>query len=223
MSTYQTLFYPFTSLLRVPLITRNVIHANVCSTHLRLSFEMASMFQHLDSHVDQLLAGWSIYSSLILTALTAYLIYPLISHVEPEIHPFLLERQSAGTRVRQPGETAVYRALETPHGYPLKSGLGIRDPGQPKWTAGRHGDLRDVWRRACVGKPAANDDALKGQLGLVKTISGNEEVVESTFEQLSTELNAIGKHLKSRECKRVAIYLSNSAELLVALMGECQS
>lgn len=181
-----------------------------------------SIFQQLDSQLDQLLAGWSVYSSLLLIVLSLYFIYPVISHVDPEIHPFLLERQSAATRVRQPGETAIYRALETPHGYPLKSGLGIRDPGQPKWTVGRDGDLRDVWKRACLGKPVANDEKQK-EMGLLKTISGNEEVLESTFDQLSKELNAIGKYLKSRECKRVAIHLSNSTELLVALMGQFAS
>ena len=178
------------------------------------------MLQRLDSQIDQLLAGWSIYSTVLVIVLSAYLIYPLIFYVDPEIHPFLLVRQSTPSRVRQPGQTSIYRALETPHGYPLKSGLNVRDPGQPKWTAGRDGDLRDVWRRACLGKPAGDDETLKGEVGVVRTVSGTEEVSEHTFEQLSKEMNALGKHVKSHGSKRVAIYLSNSIELLLALMGQ---
>ena len=114
----------------------------------------------------------------------------------------------------------MYRALETPHGYPLRTGLNVKDPGQPKWTAGRDGDLRDVWRRACSGQPGADDDKSTGQVGLVKTVLGKEEVLEHTFEQLSKEINALGKYVKSHGSTRVAIYLSNSVELLVALMGQ---
>ena len=180
---------------------------------------MASIFQQLDSQIDQLLADWSLYSTLLVIVIGAYLIFPLIFYIEPEIHSFLLARQSTPSRVRQPGETSIYRALETPHGYPLRSGLNVKDPGQPKWTVGRDGDLRDVWRRACLGKPAGDDETSKGQVGVVKTVSGKEEVLEHTFEQLSKEINALGKHVKSHGCKRVAIYLSNTIELLVALIG----
>ena len=184
---------------------------------------MASILQRVDNQLDHLFAGWSIYTTLVVIALALYLIYPLISHVEPEVHPFLLARQSNGTRVRQPSETSIYRALEIPHGYPLKSGLNVRDPGQPKWTAGRDGDLRDVWRRACNGKPAGNDETSKAQVGVLKTVSGTEEVTEHTLEQLSKELNAVGKYIKSHGSKKVAIYLSNSVELLIALMGQSLS
>ena len=183
---------------------------------------MASIFQQLDSQLEEILAGWSIFTTLLLVAIGAYIAYPLIFYVEPDVHPLLLARQSSASRVRQPGETAVYRAQETPHGYPLRSGLNVKDPGQPKWTAGRDGDLRDVWRRACSGQPEAKDTQSTGQVGVIKTVHGKEEVVEHTFEQLSKELNAIGKHMQDHGSKRVAIYLSNSVELLVALMGQWQ-
>ena len=39
---------------------------------------MASVFQQLDSQIDQLLADWSIYSSLLVVVIGAYLVYPLI-------------------------------------------------------------------------------------------------------------------------------------------------
>lgn len=181
---------------------------------------MASLFEQLDSRIEELYAGWSIYTTLLLIAITAYLVYPLVFSAEPDIHPFLLARQSSPSRVRQPGETATYRAHETPHGYPLRSGLNVKDPGQPKWTAGRDGDLRDVWRRACSGQPEANDAQSTGQVGLVKTVLGKEEVLNHTFKQLSKEINEVGKHIQNHGSTRVAIYLSNSVELLVALMGQ---
>ena len=179
---------------------------------------MASIFQQLDAQLDQILAGWSIYTTLICVTLAAYLVWPLVFYTEPDIHPYLLARQSSASRVRQPGESAIYRAQEMPHGYPLRTGLNVKDPGAPKWTAGRDGDMRDVWRRAALG-PSGEDGKPNGQVGKIQTVMGREEVLDVTFEKLSAEINAIGKHLKELGSTRVAIYLSNSTELLVALMG----
>lgn len=184
---------------------------------------MASLFEVLDNQIGEILAGWSIYTTLLAFGLGAYLVYPLIFYAEPDIHPLLLARQSSASRVRQPGETSTYRAQETPQGYPLRSGLNVKDPGQPKWTAGREGDLRDVWRRACSGQPVTNVDQSTGRVGLVKTVLGKEEILDHSFEQLSKEINALGKNIQSHKSARVAIYLSNSVELLVALMGQYQS
>ncbi len=55
---------------------------------------------------------------------------------------------------------------------------------------------------------------------MVKTVLGKEEILDHTFEQLSKEINALGKYMQSHESRRIAIYLSNSVELLVALMGQ---
>jgi hypothetical protein len=35
---------------------------------------------------------------------------------DPDTHPLLLARQALASYVRQPGESAVFRSPETPHG-----------------------------------------------------------------------------------------------------------
>ena len=105
-----------------------------------------------------------------------------------------------------------------PYGYPLKTGLNVKDPGAPKWTSGKDGDLRDVWKRAVSG-PVDNDGKPTGEPGKVLTVLGKEEVVEHSFTKLSSEIIAIGQHLKVHGESRVAVYLPNSVELVVSLFG----
>lgn len=178
-----------------------------------------SILQQVDAQLEHLFTDWNVYTTLILIALFTYLISPIFFYIEPDIHPFLLARQSSASRVRQPGESATYRSLETPHGYPLKSGLNVKDPGQPKWTAGRNGSLRDVWKRAVSG-PVDGDGKPTGEASKVFAVLGREEVMEYDFKTLSVEINAVGKHLRRHHGTRVAIYLSNSVEFLVALFGK---
>ena len=183
-----------------------------------MAAESTSIFQQLDSQLEQILASWNIYTLLIGLILVIYLIYPLFYYTEPDIYPLLLARQSTASPVRQPGESSSFRSLETPHGYPLKSGLNIKDPGAPKWTSGKDGDLRDIWKRAVSG-PVDNDGKPTGEAGKVLTILGKEEAIEYTFAKLSAEVNTIGQHVKIHGEGRVAIYLPNSVELLVSLFG----
>lgn len=179
----------------------------------------ATILQQLDYQLDQLISGWNIYTTFLCVGIVAYFIYPLLYSTEPDVHPFLLARQSAASRVRQPGESATFRSLETPHGYTLRTGLNIKDPGTPKWTSCRDGDLRDVWKRAASG-PVDSDGNVTGVPSKILTILGKEEVVEHSFPNLSSEINNIGKHLKEHGGTRVAIYLSNSTELLVSIFGK---
>ena len=179
---------------------------------------MASLLNQLDQQLEQIISNWNLYSTILSIVLVSYLIYPLFSSTEPDTHPFLLARQATASRVRQPGETAIYRSPDRPYGYPLCSGLNVKSPGAPKWSSGKDGDLRDVWRQATAGQPGSSEQASK-QVGKVYTLLGKEDTIEHSFEKLSAELNAIGKHLKARQSASVAIYLSNSPELLVVLFG----
>ena len=179
----------------------------------------ASLLQQLDSQLEQLFAGWNIYTTIICLGLITYLVYPLFFTPEPDTHPFLLARQSSTSPVRQPGESAIYRSLDTPYGYPLKTGLNVKDPGAPKWTSGRDGDLRDVWRQALKG-PTGEDGNPSGVSGKVLTILGREEVIEYGFPQLTKEINAIGEYVTANNGARVAIYLPNSVEFLVTFFGK---
>jgi hypothetical protein len=181
--------------------------------------DSGSLLRQLDSQLEQLFAGWNIYTTLICLGLVTYLIYPLFFTPEPDTHPLLLARQSSTSHVRQPGKSAIYRALETPHGYPLRTGLNVKDPGAQKWTSGRDGDLRDVWRQALKG-PIEQDGNTAGGPGKLLTVLGREEVVNYGFDQLTKEINAIGEYIVAHRGARVAIYLSNSVELLVTFFGK---
>lgn len=178
-----------------------------------------SVIQQLDVQLDALFAGWNIYTTLICIILGAYLVYPLIYYAEPDTHPMLLARQSSNSYVRQPGESAVYRSLETPHGYPLKSGLNVKDPGAQKWAAGRDGDLRDVWAQVLMG-PIDSEGKPVGTPGKIISVLGKEEVIDHPASEITQDINSLGQFLKSHEGHRVAIYLPNSLELVISLFGK---
>ena len=180
---------------------------------------MASVLQQIEDQLAKGLAEWNIYTTLLCVVTVSYFFYSIFFSPEPDIHPLLLARQSAPSRVRQPGESATFRSLDTPHSYPLRKGLNVKDPGRPKWTAGRDGDLRDIWNRAASG-PVDGDGKPSGlPPGKISVILGKEEVITYDFGKLTAEVNAVGKHLQDHEGTRVAIYMFNSVELLVALFG----
>lgn len=179
----------------------------------------AALLHRIDLQLEKLTSSWNIYTTVLCLVIAGYVIYPLIFSIEADTHYFLLARQSSASRIRQAGETSIYRSPEIPHGYPLKSGLGVKDAGAPRWSMGRDGDLRDVWRRAVAGQ-TVEEGKPKIPPGKVFTLLGKEEVIENTFEKLSADLNAIGKNLKNHGVSRVAIYLPNSPEFLVGLFGK---
>ena len=184
-----------------------------------MAAESTSILQQLDAQLENILAGWNIYTIIIAFVLGVYLVSPLLLYIEPDVHPLLLARQSSASYVRQPKESAVFRSLETPHGYPLKSGLNVKDAGQPKWTSGRDGNLTDVWRRAVSGPVDADGKPTGEQAGKVIISHGKEKVIEYSFAKLSSEINAIGQHMKAHGRRRVAIHMPNSVELLVTFFG----
>lgn len=179
----------------------------------------SSFIQQLDQGLEKLLADWSIFTTIISVSLVAYLLYPVFFRRDPDTYPLLLSRQSNFSPVRQPGESAIYRAPDIPYGYPLRSGLNVKDPGVPKWQSGRDGDIRDVWKQAIKG-PVDSEGNPSGVPGKIVTILGKEAVVELGFVKLTKELNAVGKHVKNKSGSRVAIYLPNSAEFIVTLFGK---
>ncbi|KAL8981336.1 MAG: hypothetical protein Q9177_005607 [Variospora cf. flavescens] len=180
--------------------------------------EGSSIIQQLDAQLEQLFAGWNIYTTLLCIGIVTYLTYPILFAKDPDIHPYLLARQSSPSSVRQPGESATYRSLETPHSYPLKSGLNVKDPSAPRWAGGKDGDLRDVWKKAVQG-PAGEEGKSTGNPAKILTVLGKEEVVEHKLEEISRDINAVGKHLNQHAANRVAVYLPNSMELLITLFA----
>ena len=171
----------------------------------------------LDALLSDTLSEWNGYSTGIATVIVAFLGCIWFFSKDPDCHPFLLARQSTQAPIRQPGESGVYRSLETPYGYPLRAGLNVKDPGTPKWTAGRNGDLRDIWRTAVRGA-LKEDGTPSGTRGKLYTVLG-KSVKEHQLDDISQEINILGKYARDSSVKTAVICLSDSVELLAAIFG----
>jgi hypothetical protein len=183
---------------------------------LEYKLTMGNILEQADAYLASLLYDWSFTTTLIALALAAFIAYPIFSPSEPDTHPLLLARQSAINPVRNKNESAIYRSPEVPGDTPLKSGLGVKDASAPRWAMGKDGDVRDVWRE--VMKGGKEDDVPKGR---ILTVFGREEVLEHEVEKMTGEIAVIGKHLKDAGVQRVAIYLPNCVEYLMAVFGMC--
>lgn len=95
----------------------------------------------------------------------------------------------------------------------------MKDPGAPKWTSGRDGDLRDIWQQAANGS-APSDGSKPGVTGIVLSVLGKEELIKHEWDELTNDLHAVGQHLRNHGGTRVAIYLPNSVEMVVSLFGK---
>ncbi|XXH00548.1 hypothetical protein Hte_006896 [Hypoxylon texense] len=177
---------------------------------------VGSVLNQFDEGLSSLLGQWNVYSTAIITAFVLILTYSIMNRVEPEIHPMLLARQASGSPVRNEGESPVYRGNSAPHGMPLNSGLNVKDPGASKWAPGRDGDLRDVWRRAVSGP--LEEDGSKGK-GRILTVLGSEKVVEHNLNDITRQINLVGRHIASQGGSKVAIYLPNSVEFIATLFA----
>ena len=175
--------------------------------------------EKLDAVLLNVFAGWNTYTTIFATGLFVYFAYPWLTWRDPDTHPLLLARQASTSPIRQQGETAVYRSIEVPYGYPLRAGLGVKDPGAPKWSSGRNGDLRDIWRTAATG-PVKEDGSPTGKKGKIITILGKEKVIEHDLDDLTLGINVIGRYVQDFNGKCAAICLSNSAELLLSIFGK---
>lgn len=129
----------------------------------------------LDQGVTGLFGQWNAWSTAIATLLVMLLSYQLFNRTDPDTHPLLLARQAQPSPVRQKGESSVYRSHSSPHGMPLNSGLNVKDPGASKWSRGREGDLRDVWRQAVSG---TSDEGRPAGKGKILEVLGGEKVIE---------------------------------------------
>lgn len=173
------------------------------------------IFDTLDAGLTNLVGQWDLTSTTLATILVLIISYRVISSRDPDVHPMLLARQAVPSTVRNEGESAVYRSQAAPHGMPLNSGLNVKDPGASKWSRGRDGDLTDVWRKVANG----GENGAKGRL---MTVLGSEKVLEHKIEDLTWQINTIGGQLVEQSTSKgfkVAIYLPNSIELIVALFA----
>jgi hypothetical protein len=86
---------------------------------------MAGVIDQLDEKIAELLSGWNIYSTILTVALVGFIGYVIYDTQDADTHPLLLARQAQASYVRQPGESAIYRSPETPHGCMSTSYLAV--------------------------------------------------------------------------------------------------
>lgn len=86
------------------------------------------------------------------------------------------------------------------------------------YSAGKDGDLRDIWRRITGEIPLEKGAASSGTAKIM-TVFGKQEISEHKIESVTKEIAVIGKHLQEGGAKRVAIYQPNSVEFLTALFA----
>ncbi|KAL2143226.1 hypothetical protein VTI28DRAFT_230 [Corynascus sepedonium] len=176
-----------------------------------------TLLLRLDESITELFGQWNLWTSAIFTIFAGFLTYQIATRQDPDTHPFLLARQAQGSAVRQPGQSAVYRSQAAPHGMPLNASLNVKDPGASKWSRGRDGDLRDVWRQAVVG--VQEDGLNKGATGRIFTVLGTDKTIEHPLADITRQINLIGQHIADQGGNRVAIYLPNSVELIATLFA----
>lgn len=177
-----------------------------------------TLLERIDSQLDEFFKGWNWLSTILAVILVLYLVYPLIVSEEPDTHPLLLARQANSSQIRQPGESAIYRSLDTPHSFPLKTGLNVKEAGAPRWATGEDGDLRDIWRRAVQGSVSERGMRM-GEIGKIQTVVG-QQVIDHDLQSISREINILGKYIKQQDIASVAVYLPNSIEILTVIFGK---
>jgi hypothetical protein len=94
----------------------------------------------------------------------------------------------------------------------------VKPAGAPMYSAGKDGDLRDIWQRA-IGEIPLERGASSSGTATIMTVFGKEGVSEHKVDGISKEIAIVGKHLQDHGAKRVAIYLPNSIEFLAALFA----
>lgn len=77
---------------------------------------MAGLLEQIDGAISNVLADWNIYTTILAGSILAFVGWVIYDTVDADTHPLLLARQAQASYVRQPGESAVFRSPETPHG-----------------------------------------------------------------------------------------------------------
>ena len=142
-----------------------------------MGFGFDELMLKLDEAVTGVLGQWDLYSTAIFAVVIGSFIFSVFSARDPDAHPMLLARQSQPSPVRKEGQSAFFRSHSTPHGIPLTSGLNVKDPGDSKWSRGRDGDLRDVWRRVVAGG-LDREGKETGEKGRLFTVRGSQNATE---------------------------------------------
>jgi len=84
------------------------------------------------------MSDFNALSYILISVILFVLFLPLFYDTEPDIPPVALQHQSHTSPTRRKGESAVYRARDSP--YTIRQGLGIK-----QGYSTRNGDVRDIW------------------------------------------------------------------------------
>lgn len=179
---------------------------------------MDYILTELDRLVTRTLSEWDHISTALFILSISSVIYFTIYTRAPDIHPLFLERQSQASPIRQKGESAIFRSYSTPHGTELSTGLNIRSLGESKWAHGKDGDLRDIWKKAISGSQDTTGKNA-GKIAKLLTLQGTSDLIEHDLDEITRQINIIGRYLKNHQSKRVAIYLPNSVEFIASLFA----
>lgn len=85
------------------------------------------------------------------------------------------------------------------------------------YTAGRDGNLRDIWRRVTGEIPLERGQSSSGTAKILSVFG--KDLTDHSIADLTQEINVIGKHLQDHGAKRVGIYLPNGVDFLTALFA----
>jgi hypothetical protein len=185
---------------------------------------MADLINQLDQQLAAILSGYNAWTGVIIALIIGLVTAIIFTSTDPDTHPMLLARAASPSLVRQPGESAVYRAHDVSHGFPLRTGLNVKHPNDPIYSSGRDGTLKDIWNRFTGKLPLSDKDAseeTRSKPGKMLTVLG-KEVHEHRIEDVTREINIIGRHVQQGGASRVAVYLPNSVELLATVFaGAC--
>jgi hypothetical protein len=77
---------------------------------------MPGLLDQLDGSISAILEGWNVYTTLIAVGILGFISWIIFDTADADTHPLLLARQAQASYVRQPGESAIFRSPETPHG-----------------------------------------------------------------------------------------------------------
>jgi hypothetical protein len=157
--------------------TANPTETRLALCHSAIMGAGDNLMLKLDETVTHVFGQWDIYTTGIFVILITFFAYQVINTRDPDAHPMLLARQAQASPVRQEGESSVFRSHSAPHGVPLNAGLNVKDPGDSKWTRGRNGDLRDVWRQVVTG-PVDHEGKSNGEPGKIMTVFGTESIIQ---------------------------------------------
>jgi hypothetical protein len=94
----------------------------------------------------------------------------------------------------------------------------VRDKGAAKWSPGRQGDVRDVWRTAALGGVGEDGEHDGSKVGRFVVCHGKEGR-EVRMAEVTGWINAFGTWTKERKGVKVVVALSNCVEMLACVFG----